>query len=87
MPKRVLELQFNRTKILVHLLTVSDGASGKYAALSYCWGQKLRPLILNRKNLTLLSEDGISLQQLPMTIRDACELCVALEIRFLWVDA
>ena len=87
MPKRVLELEPNKTETHVRLLTVPEGLSGKYAALSYCWGEKLRPLLLTRQYLSLFSRVGIPLEQLPLTMRDACELCIALGIRFLWVDS
>lgn len=33
----------------------------------------------------MLTNEGVSLSELPRTIEEACELCTALDIRYLWV--
>lgn len=85
-PKRALKIYNDEKKKTIRLSTATEHALSGYAALSYCWGQDAPSLQLTQDSLSSLSRDGISLEQLPLTLRDACELCIALRIRFIWID-
>ncbi|KAK3366182.1 heterokaryon incompatibility protein-domain-containing protein [Lasiosphaeria ovina] len=82
LPKRVLDLQ--RNTVSLHIS--SEGETGEYATLSYCWGtsgNSLRTAIANLQEHC----DGIRLESLPETPRDAVQLARRLGIRYLWIDA
>ncbi|KAF6815761.1 heterokaryon incompatibility protein [Colletotrichum plurivorum] len=58
----------------------------KFAALSYCWGDKGNQL--QTTTATIAShKDGIDDEMFPQAIRDAIQVCRLLDIRYLWVDA
>lgn len=85
MPRRVLDLDPDVfRKGSARLLIVPEGFKKPYATLSYCWGlaQNIR---LTTDVLRQYCEEGIPTTQLPATIRDACEVCIDLDIRYLWV--
>jgi hypothetical protein len=59
-----------------------------YAALSYCWGSDLTGVVKTLKaNKDRHCSEGIPLQSLPKTVRDAVQVCRGLRLRYLWVDA
>ncbi|KAK3398406.1 heterokaryon incompatibility protein-domain-containing protein [Sordaria brevicollis] len=66
----------------------TNGASGRYITLSHCWGD---PNLMNTKltlhNLKEYTNEGISLDDLPLTFRDAVELTRSLGIPYLWIDS
>jgi Heterokaryon incompatibility protein (HET) len=67
------------------LFIPTKGTLGKYLALSYCWGEQAG-VRLTRPSFPRFLTEGIPLNHLPRTLRDACILCRALRIRFLWID-
>jgi hypothetical protein len=84
LPTRVLEiLQEDGTPDLK--LRASNGAYGRYMALSYCWGQP-QPAKLTTDNLHEYAQ-AIEESNLPTTIRDFIGIARALGVRFIWVDA
>lgn len=92
-PTRLLDLgpvEFGYLR-LIHTKDVpeADVPSLKYAALSYCWGNKkvaaTQP-ITTPKNLEKRTE-RISLKEMSTVAKDAIQLCIALDIRYLWIDA
>jgi hypothetical protein len=60
-------------------------ARGRYAALSYCWGDVL-PLRLT-KDVFEQFEKSMPISHLPKTFRDAIEATRSLGLRYLWIDA
>ena len=84
MPTRVLDLKRHASESRVCLLEVPPGLKAPYATLSYCWGdaQNLR---LSRNLLLPISTSGVPLGELPLTIKEACELCLGLGIDYLWI--
>jgi hypothetical protein len=79
----VLEVGSDTTNPRLH---VSNGALGKYAALSYCWG----PPPHNWKTTPSTLQDrttSIPLTELPKTLRDAVIITRELGIPYLWIDA
>lgn len=67
------------------LVTTTEGQTGKYIALSYCWGK--RPFFtLRSSNLEQLKQ-SIPLICLPQTVYDAITLAKRLDVRYIWVDS
>ncbi|KAK6085479.1 heterokaryon incompatibility protein [Seiridium cupressi] len=58
---------------------------GPYIILSHCWGGKV-PLVLTADTEDRLAE-GVRLDELPATFRNAVLLVRYLGIRYLWIDA
>ena len=68
-------------------LRASKGRWGTWAALSHCWGRRLR-VKTTRSNLEAQYEGkGLTLNELPPTFRDAVRIARDLGIRYLWIDA
>jgi hypothetical protein len=85
MPKRVLDLYgLSRGEERICLIVSPLGFRERYATLSYCWGSGPN-LQLTTLCLRDYTDEGIPISQLPGTIRDACELCLGIGIRYLWV--
>ncbi|PON25218.1 hypothetical protein TGAM01_v205904 [Trichoderma gamsii] len=60
-------------------------ALGVYVALSYVWGEN-QPYRTQTSNIEMYKE-GIDLDQIPQTIRDAIQATQLLGFRYLWVDS
>ena len=56
-----------------------------YATLSHCWGAG-QPIKLTRSNNSALSR-SIPFTQLPKTFKDAVQLALELDIRYIWIDS
>ncbi|KXX76165.1 Vegetative incompatibility protein HET-E-1 [Madurella mycetomatis] len=69
----------------VQLAVPPQGAKGRYLTLSHRWGSK-HHLKLTRCNFKSLQE-GITVQSLPQTYRDAAIVAAQLGYRYLWIDA
>jgi hypothetical protein len=80
LPKRVLQIDNSELR-----LVETKGMSGKYIALSHCWGKELT-FVTTRETLGKRMED-IQLEELPQTFRDAVEVTRALGLRYLWIDS
>ncbi|CAI0650020.1 unnamed protein product [Colletotrichum noveboracense] len=65
-------------------LRETQGESGEYAALSYCWGSGAPGLITTKNHHSHL--EGIEIHSLPSTIRDAIHAARKLDLQYLWVD-
>ena len=84
LPTRVIEVSPESTPETPRLL-VTNGLSGQYAALSYCWG-------VNQAGVTNLDNLESHLQKLNMhslsrTLQDAIVTTRHIGIKYLWVDA
>lgn len=85
LPTRVLDLFSLESPTGLNLF-LTDGQTGEYACLSYCWGSSTQPLQLTYATLPSLLL-GISPTHLPQSIQDAILTAWKLGIRYLWVDA
>lgn len=84
LPKRVLSVgDENTDPFLVE--PAADKRSGKWAALSYCWGGE-PSMKLTRDNIDELKQ-GIPMNRFDATIRDAILVTRALGLTYLWIDA
>jgi hypothetical protein len=79
LPLRVIDTQ-NRC---LHETTTEE--AGRYAALSYVWGGD-QDVKTTCDNIELMKRE-IEFSTLPKTLRDAVEVCIQLNIRYLWIDA
>ncbi|EFQ35379.1 heterokaryon incompatibility protein [Colletotrichum graminicola M1.001] len=84
LPSRVLDLGTTEAPTL-RLYVNNTEEHGEYVALSYCWGGNQRGLL--RKRTLSNMENGIRLENLQLTVRDAIEATRKLVFRYLWVDA
>lgn len=86
LPSRVLSITESAGEIFVRL-TESQGLSGRYCALSHCWGPKdKRPL---RTTTTNYPEHLASIpwDSLPPLFQDAITLTMSIGMGYLWIDS
>lgn len=67
-------------------LYITNGAHGKYAALSYCWGKDSKQLITTTSTLAL-HEKAIVFDDVSKTMKEAAAVTRRLGLRYLWIDA
>ncbi|KAM7184591.1 Heterokaryon incompatibility protein (HET) domain containing protein [Naviculisporaceae sp. PSN 640] len=70
---------------IVCLVVPGPGARGRYLTLSHRW-PRIQSLKLTTANLHQLQQ-GLHLQGLPPTFRDAAKVALELGYRYLWIDA
>lgn len=63
----------------------SGELTGKYAALSYCWGGHVA-MQLKKDNIEIFKQN-MGFDDMPKTLQDATTVCVALDIEYVWIDA
>jgi hypothetical protein len=66
------------------LIQTSNGQTGSYAALSYCWGASL-PLKTTTANLEA-HQSAIGFDTLPRTLQDAILIVRWMGIGYVWID-
>ena len=86
LPSRILDVG-GKGLDQIHLYIAADGEiqTGKYVALSYCWGESL-PFTTTCATISQRRK-GIPLLALPRTVRDAVIITRQLECQYLWVDS
>ena len=84
LPTRVLDLGENPGKDSIRLYETNK-SFGRYATLSHCWGL-VGPLTTTRDTRPQRLQ-GIALNDLPNTFRDAVLVTRKLGIRYLWIDS
>ena len=82
LPTRVLAIKDNNALVM---LQESNGTTGVYASLSYCWGTA-QPTTLTLSTLDSF-RSGIKTSDLPQTFQDAIWLAHQLGIPHLWIDS
>lgn len=82
LPTRLVDVgSATQEPFLVH----TQGLSGQYMALSYCWGMDQAVKLTTK--LVDLPSVVFALNTLPPTLKDAVLICRQLGIRYLWIDA
>lgn len=68
---------------------VVNAFANRYAAITYSWGTKEDAEKQLKTAMSTLQQhlSGIEPQNMPQTIADAVELCRAISLRYLWIDA
>lgn len=86
LPTRLLNLnpQCGRQYVTLVSTTLLDPRV-RYVTLSHCWGQSIPVRLLTSVSQSF--EQGISIDLLPRTFREAIQFTRALEINYLWIDA
>jgi hypothetical protein len=79
-PTRVIDVGGEYAKLLV-----TNGSSGRYLTLSYCWGESQHSVTSSHNYID--RQHFIDIQRLPKTVRDAIRYTRLLGFRYLWVDA
>src|SRR6266536_3960900 len=84
-PTRLLDIGPKGSSIIRLCSTHSKNQFQPYATLSYCWGST------NHLKLTSLTSEaftqGIEVQKMPQTSRDAVSIIADLGLQFLWIDS
>ncbi|KAJ8133015.1 hypothetical protein O1611_g608 [Lasiodiplodia mahajangana] len=70
----------------VHLMDTAGRPKARYAALSYCWGNKGQNTLLSSKNKQQLL-NSIALEQLDTTIQEAIHITRQIGFQYLWIDS
>lgn len=86
MPTRVIDvgIQGGQNPFLFE----SNGKTGQYVALSYCWGDPKFNNVLKTSSQTFEKHTrGIEFESLPKTLQDAVTITRRLGLKYLWVDA
>lgn len=81
LPSRVLDVASGSVRLVIP----ARSTTGRYAALSYCWGS-VGNLTTTSSNLDKRTAE-IEWDEIPNLIQDAIWIVRRLEIRYLWVDA
>jgi hypothetical protein len=86
MPSRVLELYGDDTQPSIKLIE-SKGQTGRYLALSHCWGSPERPPLRTISENFQAHHNRIPFGDLPKTFQDAVEFTQGIGIRYIWIDS
>lgn len=84
-PTRVLKVFPECDQDVLKVYTPHPSDRSRYTALSYCWGPT-ENLTTTSKNLATHT-NGILIDNLPRTIRDAVRFTRLLGIEYMWVDS
>jgi hypothetical protein len=91
LPTRILDLGSNKmdygssnSSDTIYLLE-TNGLKGQYMTLSHCWG-KSHPFTTTTANLNE-RRNGMAVDDLPLTYKDAVAITRAIGIRYLWIDS
>ena len=86
-PPRLLDTMLeNDSLVKLVQLPCATVEAPKYACLSHCWGKTRSDRITKRNNLEM-NMQGIPVNHLPQTFRDAIQVARALSIPYLWIDS
>ncbi|RSL56405.1 hypothetical protein CEP54_008832 [Fusarium duplospermum] len=87
LPTRLLDL-WTGDDGLIKLYETLGGETDLYIALSHCWGPKGLPAAAKTTSATINDRmQGIRIEALPKSFRDAIAICHELGIRYLWIDS
>lgn len=84
LPARVLDIRSSASHN-VSLYEPTEGELGRYAALSYVWGES-SPFTTTKANIEA-NKEGIDIDKLPKTFQDAIFVAREMGIGYLWVDS
>ena len=82
--KRVLNLAKVATGT-VRIVETAD-RKGRYVALSHCWGDPRRHPLMSTHATLGDHMSGMALSSLPRSFRDAINVCLYLDIQYIWID-
>lgn len=83
MPTRVIDIEAD----VIRLVETQTGDTGEYIALSHCWGgPENHPLKTTHANYND-HMNGLQLNSLPKTFKDAVKIARHLGVKYLWIDS
>jgi hypothetical protein len=85
LPARLIELRAKEPNH-VYLRDTTGLISVDYAALSYCWGAGEKGVETVMAKLHEFQGEGLVIEDLPPTVRDAIRVAETLGLRYLWID-
>ena len=85
LPNRILDVTSGTDSSTIRLHHSHNAEKADYVCLSYAWGGP-QPITLSLSSLQEY-QDGIRVDELPLTLRDAIYVTRQLGIRYLWIDA
>ncbi len=86
MPTRILDVASSETEVYLRVPTEARPEDGRYIALSHCWGIDGTPFLTTRANLQSRME-GMKLDEMPPTFREAVIITKQLGLKHLWIDS
>jgi len=87
LPKRLVHVTGHPEHPVARIYETSNGETGQYVALSYCWGKDV-PLAAMTTMETLDSNKlGIDIKNLPKTYTDAIATTLRLHQHYIWIDS
>jgi len=84
LPTRVLDLGHEPRSQGIKLVE-TEGRTGRYIALSHCWGTSHR--ITTTQSTLEVMKHGIPLSELPKTFQEAVLISKDLGVSYLWIDS
>ncbi|TVY47297.1 hypothetical protein LOCC1_G002862 [Lachnellula occidentalis] len=84
LPSRVVDVGTSKDAQFCRIL-VSNGMSGKYVALSHCWGGPISPLLTT--DALHGFQEALAISDLPANFRDAVLVTRNLGLQYLWIDS
>ncbi|KAF5705919.1 hypothetical protein FMUND_11895 [Fusarium mundagurra] len=84
-PKRLIHVGDDQQSPRL-IISENERPDGCYAALSHCWGEDPKFLMLTSENLPDFCSE-IQLQTLPASFRDAIITCRRIGIPYIWIDS
>jgi hypothetical protein len=85
LPKRLVEVSSLGEAEWARLAR-TEGMTGNYYALSYCWGKPGQPFSTTSDTIEEYSKN-LPIDNLPETILDALEVTRKLGLRYIWIDS
>ncbi|KAK5270847.1 hypothetical protein LTR96_004125 [Exophiala xenobiotica] len=86
MPTRVIDVGYPPDESAPFLFA-TEGRAGKYIALSYCWGDGVKPEVKLRKATYDSMLMRIDEERMSRTHREALQVARELGFQYLWIDA
>ncbi|KAF4815410.1 hypothetical protein CGCTS75_v013069 [Colletotrichum tropicale] len=86
MPNRLLDVGTLDSGSIIKLVQPDSDLCNPYVTLSYCWGKGEKHFITTSETIQA-RRDGIDINQLPQTLRDAVTLTRMVGVRYLWIDS
>jgi hypothetical protein len=81
LPKRVINVDLQNPR-----LYETNNEAAQYVCLSHCWGTS-RPSCLTTSKTLEANLQGIEMEAMPKTFREAIDFTRRLGIRFIWIDS
>jgi hypothetical protein len=86
-PTRLLQIFKASDRITIWDDSAKVGTPVKYATLSHRWGSATDQQLTTINHSQYTGSEGLDLRCLSKTYREAIEVCLKLDIKYLWIDS